>query len=161
MNFDYIKPYLDAVKPLIGQDVWVPCSSLSGWSSQIKMRPKEWTGVPFPLTTHPDPVELSWNRDPWIYDDPCNRGTVVKGKLAYVECSPKQLEKVKGTYQDPELGYFLHFKPTAEPKLTANINFLEYSKAMPAAPAGWVDTLSQQYTAKKMEADEQKKRGLW
>ena len=145
MNFDYIKPYLDAVKPLIGQDVWVPCSSLSGWSSQIKMRPKEWTGVPFPLTTHPDPVELSWNRDPWIYVDPCNRGTVVKGKLALV----------------PELGHALKFTPASEPKLTANINFLEYSKAMPAAPAGWVDTLSQQYTAKKMEADEQKKRGLW
>lgn len=145
MNFDYIKPYLDAVKPLIGQDVWVPCSSLSGWSSQIKMRPKEWTGVPFPATTHPDPAELSWNRDPWIYVNPCSRDTLVKGKLALV----------------PELGHVLKFTPASEPKLTANINYLEYSKAMPAAPAGWVDTLSQQYTAKKMEADDQKKRGLW
>jgi len=145
MNFDHLKPYIDGIKPLIGQDVWVPCSDLYGWSSQIKMRPKDWTGVPFPNSAYPDIAELSWNRDPWVFANPCRKGSIIKGKLFAV----------------PELGHALKFRPVSEPQLTANFMYLDYKKAMPTAPAGWVDTLSQQYQARKMEADDQKKRGLW
>jgi len=164
MSFDYIKPSFNAVKPLLdaGTDVWVSCQHLN-WTetSSVRMRPKMWTGVPFPSNFGDDGFEQSWNRNPWIQADPCSRDTIIKGKLVYVECSPERLEKVKGTYQEPELGYFLHFKPTAEPHLRAFLSFLTYKELMTEPPAGWVDTLSQEYAAVKQEAEMQKMKGLW
>lgn len=164
MNFNYIKPAFNAVKPLLtaGTDVWVKSDHLT-WTnkSQVKMRPKEWTGVPFPGGPADDAAEQSWNHNPWILADPCSRETFVKGKLAYVERTPEELEKMKGTYQEPELGYFLHFKPTAEPEMRAFLGHTRYHEVMTEPPPGWEDTLSQEYMAKKQEVEIQKAKGLW
>lgn len=164
MNFDYIKSYFDPVKPLVeaGTDVWVSCQHIN-WTkdSTVMMRPKMWTGVPFPSSLGDDGFEQSWNRNPWIEASPCSLDTVLKGKLTLVERTPEEREKMKGTYNEPELGYFLYFKPTSEPQLKAFLGFQNYKMVMTEAPAGWTDTLTQQYASVKQEAEMQKVKGLW
>jgi len=164
MNYDYITQHFNAVKPLLeaGADVWVQCKNL-GWGkeSKVTMRPENWTGVPFPTGPSDDAFEQNWAHNPFISADPCGYNTVVKGKLAYVERTAEERQKMKGTMQEPELGAWLDFKPSSEPKLSAFISFVDYKNIKTQAPAGWTDTLSQEYKDLKQKVDEQKMKGLW
>jgi hypothetical protein len=167
MNFDHIKPLFAAVKPFLdtATPVWIKCAHL-GWTadSKVTMRPDAWKGVPLPTGPTDDAFEQGWARNPWIAADPCSNSTFVKGTLAYVThpAPPaNQPDLYKTQYPDPQLGHTLHFKPDGMPALTGFIWAHDYDKVTTTPPAGWTDTLSQQYSAALAKAEQQKTAGLW
>jgi hypothetical protein len=145
MNFDFIATMFAVAKPLmdVAKPVWVKCEHLSwGTDSQVKMRPANWTGVPFPDDPDDDTFMRSWNRDPWILANPCASGSVVKGTLAQdTSSSPSKT---------------LTFKPEGMPKLTGLIWSHNYDDVKAIAPVGWKNTLKQDYSALLDKLQQQK-----
>ena len=154
MNFDYIKTLFATVKPHVdaGTPVWVKCDHL-GWTgdAKIRMRPDTWTGTPSPTSPGDHPADVSWARDPWEYVPPCSGNTLVKGTLAYAD----------KTMCSGIVGGTVLFKPEGMPALTGYIRALDYAQLSTAPPAGWQNTLPQQYGALLQKVDQQKATGLW
>lgn len=146
MNFDFITTMFAAVKPVVSP-VWVKCEHLFwGTDSQVKMRPDNWLGVPFPDDPDDDQFMRGWNRDPWILVNPCASGSIVKGTV------------VTATQPDKNVtpGHTLAFKPDDMPARTCFIWAHNYGDLSKAAPTGWKSTLKQDYSALLDKLQQQK-----
>jgi len=156
MPFEPIAPLFAAVKPLLESStpVWVKCDYLD-WNddSKVRMRPDEWKGAPLPPSFGDDGFDYHWKQNPWISAGPCVSGTIIKGTLAY--------QQDKTQFLDPQLGHNLLFKPEGAPALTGFIWAHNYRELTTAQPAGWQNTLPQQYAALLAKAEQQKALGLW
>jgi len=154
------KPHIDT-----GAPIWIPCANVT-WhtDSQVKLRPDEWRGAPLPTYPGDDGFERSWAQNPWILARPCSLDTVLKGRLVLpppYPPAPQEWPNKYSTWLPADDGNVVHFKPDGMPGLTARISYTSYNEIKTGPPAGWQDTLPQQYAALLQKAQQQQASGLW